>query len=178
MVESSFTGAQGSQVVSMCHSVTQTWLRGQRAAGSPDATRQSMCSWGLSCGHKCLWALCSFATFECRLDTQWCMIRHCCIFRRQQITRNLAKDDLFLEVELAHIAQYDAILQDCLLQSPNEYLPVVRARRQTVLKHFATPPPLRSSKRPHAQLSPLRAPCRDPTPARLHCRSYYGAVWA
>lgn len=53
----------------------------------------------------------------------------CLIFRRQQITRNLAKDDLFLEVELAHVAQYDPILQDCLLQSPNEYLPVVRAVR-------------------------------------------------
>ena len=47
--------------------------------------------------------------------------------RRQQIIRNLAKKDFFIEVELAHLAQYDAVLQDCILQTPNEYIPVVRA---------------------------------------------------
>ena len=60
-------------------------------------------------------------------------------------------------MELEHLAQYDAILQDCILQSPNEYLPVVRAPsmlevRQGGQLHLDPAPCLSLKKPPGTQL--------------------------
>ncbi|GLE07277.1 hypothetical protein PINS_up017407 [Pythium insidiosum] len=57
-------------------------------------------------------------------------------FYREQLLANFRRSQFFFTLHLSHLATYDQLLQDLLLKSPKEYLPLLEAAAKEMLAYL------------------------------------------